>query len=292
MKEKIVYALGYFDGVHKGHQALLQACCQMAQQTGGQTGVVTFLGHPDQVIRGIPTPLINTAPDRHQLLRRWVSRVVELPFDRALMEMPWQEFFSLLRTEYHACGLVCGDDFRFGRRGEGNAQKLQEACREAGIPCQVVAEQLLEGVRISSTHIRSLLEAGRLEEANRFLGHPHLLSGTVISGHRLGRTLGIPTANLAYPQELLQLPFGVYACRATVQGQSLVAVTNIGTRPTVGGHRITVEPWLLDFSGDLYGQALSLEFFAFLRPEQKFGSLEALKEQIHRDAIKAQELVP
>ena len=124
-----------------------------------------------------------------------------------------------------------------------------------------------------------------MKEANAFLGHPHILSGTVVSGRKLGRTLGIPTANLALPEETVKLPFGVYACKAEVEGSTYLAVTNIGNRPTVGGHRVTVEPWLLDFEGDLYGKALTLSFYAFLRPEQKFPSLDALKEEIGKNAL-------
>ena len=121
-------------------------------------------------------------------------------------------------------------------------------------------------------------------EAAVFLGHPHILSGQVVSGRQLGRTLGIPTANLAQPEEAVKLPHGVYACIAEVENKHYLAVTNIGSRPTVGGHRITVEPWLLDFDGDLYGKQLTLSFHHFLRPEVKFPSLEALKEEILKNA--------
>ena len=120
--------------------------------------------------------------------------------------------------------------------------------------------------------------------AVRFLGHPHILTGEVVTGRRIGRTLGIPTANLKLPEETVQLRYGVYACKATVEGKTFLAVTNVGNRPTVGGHVVTVEPWLLDFKGDLYGKTLVLEFHNFLRPEKKFDSLEELKQAIHRNA--------
>ena len=133
-------------------------------------------------------------------------------------------------------------------------------------------------------YIRTLLEEGHMEEAAKFLGHPHVLTGTVVTGRKLGRTLGIPTANISIPEGVVQLPFGVYACTALAEGREYLAVTNIGNRPTVGGHRITVEPWLLDFEGDLYGKGLTLSFYRFLRPEQKFPSLDALKEEIQKNA--------
>ena len=279
-----IFALGFFDGVHLGHQALLDQCRRLAERENCRVGVVTFLGHPEALTTGCTPLLINTPHDRRRLLCRYgVDNLIELPFDRALMTMPWQDFFRLLRDK-GAAGLVCGSDFRFGYRGEGNAELLRIACEEAGIPCVIVPQQTLDGIRISSTHIRSLLEAGEMEEAVRFLGHPHVLTGSVISGRRLGRTLGIPTANLALPEGCVTPAFGVYACNALVEGREYLAVTNIGNRPTVGGHRITVEPWLLDFDGDLYGKELTLEFYKFLRPERKFPSLEELSAEIRKNA--------
>lgn len=284
MEKGTVFALGFFDGVHLGHQALLTRCRSLAASLGCQAGVVTFLGHPDTLVTGQTPPLINTPADRRRLLAYFgAEKILELPFDRELMEMPWQDFFRKL-LEMGAAGLVCGSDFRFGHRGEGNAERLRAASEEAGIPCAVVPQQSLDGIRISSTYIRRLLEEGNMETANRFLGHPHLLTGTVISGRKLGRTLGIPTANLAIPEGCVVPAFGVYACRAWLDGQTHLAVTNVGTRPTVGGHRVTVEPWLLDFQGDLYGRELALEFYAFLRPERKFPSTEELSREIRENA--------
>ena len=286
MREKTVYALGFFDGVHLGHGALLHACRELADDVGCAAGVVTFEGHPEGLVLGSAPRLINTADDREKLLRGKyrMDTVVSLPFDRALMEMPWQDFFRLLVEAYGAAGLVCGHDFRFGYRGQGNAELLSRACQEAGIPCVVVPEQRIDGVTVSSTHIRSLLEAGEMERAVEFLGHPHILTGEVVSGRQLGRTIGVPTANLRLPDGILTPRFGVYCCKAVVDGEVYPAVTNVGTRPTVEGHHITVEPWLLEFEGDLYGREITLEFYKFLRPEQKFDSLEELKAQIQADA--------
>ena len=285
MTEKTLYALGFFDGVHRGHAALLEACRRLADETGCKAAAVTFSAHPDTLVLGNTPPLINTVADRVQLLREaGMDDVVVLPFDKKMQTLPWQDFLTLLGESYHAQGLVCGHDFRFGDRGRGNAELLEAYCREKGMACAVVPAQTLEGITISSTHIRSLLEQGRVEEANRFLGHPHVLTGTVISGRKLGRTLGIPTANLALPEGIAALPHGVYACKAVVDGPTYLAVTNIGNRPTVGGHHTTVEPWLLDFDGDLYGKVLRLSFHAFLRGEVKFPTLEALKEEIIKNA--------
>ena len=291
MVEKTIYALGFFDGVHIGHAALLKACRKLADETGCKAAAVTFSSHPDTLVQGVAPRLINTIEDRVRLLKEnGMDQVVVLPFDKKMMTMPWQEFLRFLVEAYSAAGLVCGHDFRFGNRGEGTAQLLADYCGARTMPCVIVPEQKLRGITVSSTHIRSLLEKGNIEEANRFLGHPHVLSGQVISGRKLGRTLGIPTANLALPEETAVLPYGVYACKAAVDGKTYLAVTNIGNRPTVGGHRVTVEPWLLDFDGDLYGKDLMLSFYAFLRPEQKFPSLEALKEEIGKNALQTRKI--
>ena len=291
MKDKFIYALGFFDGVHLGHQALLTACRHMAQTHGCKAGAVTFDTHPETVVKGNAPRLINTTRDRDRLLLAYgMQDVLVLPFDEKLRTQPWQTFLEDL-IDRGAAGFVCGDDFRFGFRGEGNAEKLAAFCKERNLPWAVVSAQNLEGVRISSTHIRSLLEAGDMETANRFLGHPHTMTGEVIHGRQLGRTIGIPTANLALPEEVICPRFGVYAATAAVDGEIYLAVTNIGTRPTVEGHHITVEPWLLDFSGDLYGKQLTLHFYQFLRPEEKFASLDRLKAQIQMDALKTRQLL-
>ena len=283
---KTIFALGFFDGVHLGHQALLKACRMLADSCGCAAAAVTFSSHPDTLVLGKTPALINTMEDRVRLLQRFgMDDVVVLPFDKKMQTMPWQEFLASLRENYDAAGLVCGHDFRFGNGGEGNAVLLTAYCKEHNLPCAVVPEQTLEDIPVSSTHIRTLLEGGNIEEATRFLRHPHILSGTVVTGRKLGRTLGIPTANLSLPEGVARLPFGVYACKAHVDGETYLAVTNIGNRPTVGGHRVTVEPWLLDFDGDLYGKRLTLSFYSFLRPEQKFPSLDALKEEIQKNAL-------
>ena len=292
MKERTIYVLGFFDGVHLGHQALLQACRHLAQRSGCIPGAVTFTAHPETLVQGKAPLLINSIQDRSRLLcGHGMAQIVPLPFDAALRSMPWRDFLEMLQKEQGAAGFVCGDDFRFGYRGEGNAQFLGDYCRENGLPWAVVPAQSCDGVRISSTHIRTLLSEGNMEEAVRFLGHPHVLSGTVVKGRQLGRTIGIPTANLALPEGVICPKRGVYACTAVAEGQRYLAVTNIGTRPTVGGHHITVEPWLLDFAGDLYGKQLMLHFHAFLRPEQKFDSLEQLQAEIRQNADQTRELL-
>lgn len=287
-----VIALGFFDGVHLGHGTLLRRTRSLAEQYGVPAAALTFDTHPDTLIHGVRQPLINTLEEREYLMksRYGMDQVVVLPFDRNRMCQHWETFITeTLRDTYGAVHTVCGHDYRFGAKGEGNPEKLRSFGEALGIGCDCIGEVRLEGKTVSSTLIRSLIRDGRMEEAVRFLGHGHLLSGTVVSGKQLGRTLGIPTANLAVSPEI-QLPRrGVYGARAFFDGKSHLAVVNIGTRPTVQGKGLTVEPWILDFDGDLYGHRVTLELHTFLRPEQTFPSLEALTAEIHRNAQSVRE---
>lgn len=288
--EKIIYALGFFDGVHLGHQALLRACRKLARKENAKAGVLTFEGSPQSLMKEGPG-LITTLEEREVLFRQMgMESVLILPFDENLKKMPWQDFYRLLVEKYNASGFVCGEDFRFGAGGEGNALRLQALCQQENLPCWIVDKVTLAEQVVSSRQIRLLLEEGQVEKANAFLGHPYLLVGKVEPGKQLGRTIGVPTANLSYSPERVKLPYGVYACRVKLEGKFYAAVTNIGTRPTVEGENVTIEPWILDFEGDLYGQPLRLEVLAFLRPEKKFPDLAALKARIAEDAIAAREI--
>ena len=293
MSKKCVYALGFFDGVHLGHGQLLTACRELADELGVGAGVVTFSSHPDALVSGQTPGLINTLEDRDRLLREkyHMDQIISLPFDRAMLETPWQDFFRRLVEEFSAAGIVCGEDFRFGHRGLGSAETLLTACREQGIPCIVIPQQELGGIRVSSTHIRSLIEMGLMEHAIHFLGHPHILTGKVVHGHQLGRRLGFPTANLLLPEGLVAPKFGVYACRCRIDGVDYPAVTNVGTRPTVAGVGVTVETWILDYTGDLYDREITLKFFKFLRPELKFPSLGDLQAAVRADGAKTKEIL-
>ena len=291
MTEKTIYALGFFDGVHLGHQALLDACRKLARENGCKAGVITFNVHPDGLVSGKAPALLNTIEDRKRLLFSFgIDSVVALPFDKPLMTTHWSAFLTQLVTQ-GAAGFVCGDDFRFGAGGIGTAKKLAAFCESRQLPYAVVPQQELDGIRISSTHIRTLLEQGNMVQISRFLGHPHIFTGKVISGRGLGHTIGIPTANLEIPEGVLLPHTGVYACSAAVDGQNYMAVTNIGSRPTVGGHHITVEPWLLDFEGDLYGKPLTLAFREYLRPEKSFSNLEELKAEILENAAQTRKIL-
>ena len=284
METKYIFALGFFDGVHLGHQALLAECCRLAESLEAVPAAITFDKHPQSLFLENPPVLLSTEADRRRLLHRYGIRVVHtLPVTRETMAMTWEDFLGRL-LELGAVGFVCGDDFRFGHMGRGNVETLREFCAQRQIPCVAVSEQLLGGKRISSTLIRSRIDSGDMESATKYLGHPHVLTGTVVHGQQIGRKLGFPTANLLIPPAVAVPKFGVYACVCVVDGKRYPAVTNVGTRPTVAGTGVTVEPWILDFSGDLYDRQIRVEFYRFLRPEMKFPDLEALRQEILRNA--------
>lgn len=289
--DKRIFALGFFDGVHLGHQALLKACCSLAAQMDVQAAAITFDGHPRSLFVDRVPPLINSAHDRQLLLRRCgIGPVYMFPVTKEVMSTPWRDFLEEL-VELGAAGFICGDDFHFGHKGQGNADRLRAFSQERGLPCVIVPEQTLDETRVSSTYIRSQIESGDMNTAIRFLGHPHLFTGKVIHGHKLGRRLGFPTANLVLPEQLVVPKFGVYACRCIIDGVRYAAVTNVGTRPTVAGTGITVEAWILDYQGDLYDREITLQFFRFLRAERKFPDLTALQQAIRADAEQTKEIL-
>ena len=289
MKHDRVIALGFFDGVHLGHAALLRLTRRRADELGIPAAVLTFDTHPDTLVYHQPVPLINTLEDRKYLMEEKFSmdEVILAHFDRAMMEMPWEAFVEdYLLGELGAKHVVCGHDFSFGYRGQGTPDKLRRLCAQRGVGVNVVDKVSLGGITVSSTHIRQLIRQGDMEAAAQMLGHRHFLSGEVLHGKELGRRLGFPTANLALPEGLIAPAYGVYATLVTLpDGSAHPAVTNVGVRPTVHDQlgRL-VEAWILDCTAELYGEKIRVEFFTRLRGEEKFDSLEALREEVLRNA--------
>ena len=283
-----VIALGFFDGVHLGHGALLRAVAEAADRLEARPCAFTFDRHPGGAITGEQVPLLSTVEDRVWLMRRWygIQEVVVASFD-AMQRMPWQDFVTqYLAKELGVVHVVAGHDFHFGYMGKGNPERLRTLCAQLGIGCDIIGKVERDGITISSTYIRTLVAQGEMERANEFLGHPHTLTDTVAHGKKLGTTLGFPTVNLRFQPGVLVPAYGVYATRVWFEnGDSRPAVTNVGVRPTVDdGDRVTVEGFILDFNGNLYGQSVRMEFYKRLRGERKFDSLEELKQEVMRNA--------
>ena len=288
-KQRRVIALGFFDGVHLGHGALLQAVKEAADRLDAIPCAFTFDRSPTAVITGRDVPLLSTVEDRILLMRRCygIQEVVVAPFD-AMQRMDWEDFVqTYLMEELGVIHVVAGHDFHFGYMGKGNPERLRAKCRELGLGCDIIQKVEQDGITISSTYIRNLVAQGEMERASQFLGHPHILTQPVGHGKGIGHsTLGFPTVNLRIPDRVIVPAFGVYATRVWFDGQCRTAVTNVGVRPTVADNdgRVTVEGFILDFSGDLYSHQVRMEFHRHLRGERKFPSMEALAEEIRRNA--------
>ena len=291
LEQKRAIALGFFDGVHLGHQALLRRTEERAGERGLSPAVFTFDRSPRQFVTGAAVPLLTTAEERQAAVEALsaIREVLVVPFDQALMTLPWVDFLLMLAQKYRAGWLVAGHDFRFGHQNAGSPALLAKKAASLGMGCDIIPAVTLEGVTVSSTHIRTLLAAGRAEEAARFLGRPFSLEGPVLHGRGIGGArLGTPTVNLAPPPGHLVPAYGVYATRVWVGGAPCPAVTNVGVRPTVEADgTVTVESHLLDQSAQLYGRHCRVEFLEFLRAERKFPSLEALRRQLADDVSAA-----
>ena len=288
-RKRRVIALGFFDGVHNGHAALMEKVVERARELDATPSVMTFDPHPQSVIFDKPVSLLTSPEDRADLMRLYygIEDVIITPYTQQRMRQPWDSFvLDTLVREFGAIHLVAGHDFHFGYKGEGNPKRLAALCQELDIGLDIIEKVEQDGITVSSTYIRTLVAQGEIERANEFLGHPYTISDTVSHGKKLGSTLGFPTVNLKLKPNVLPPALGVYATRVWLEnGENHIAVTNVGRRPTVDdGETITVEGFILDFSGDLYGQKVRMEFYKFIRPEEKFPSLEALREEIMRNA--------
>ena len=285
MTERTVIALGFFDGIHIGHGALLEQAKRRAAELDAVPAVLSFDIHPDTVVKGAPVELLCSPEDRSYIIRRFfgIDRLCYIHFNRETMRLPWQEFMDGVCRTYGAVHFVIGHDFSCGYRGEGTAERIRGWCAEQGLGCDVIPPVMLNGVVVSSTYIRSLIRDGDVKTAAAFLGHPHLLTDTVRNGFRIGRTMDFPTVNMCFADGVLIPRYGVYASTVLLPEGEKQAVTNIGMRPTFHGDRVTVETHILDYSADLYGQRLCVELQSFLRPEMAFASPEALSAQIRQD---------
>lgn len=286
-----VATIGNFDGVHRGHQAILERLGEAARQYRLPATVLTFEPHPLEYLRpDLAPPRLTGLRDKLRALRDFgVERVVCLRFGPMLAHMPPESFIEDLLVE--ALGvrfLLVGDDFRFGQERRGDFGMLETLGAPHGLAVERTATFMVDGERVSSTWVRECLQRNDLAMANRLLGRPYSICGRVVHGDRIGRTLGFPTANLAFPRARPPLA-GIFVVSVRGLGEPRPAVASLGTRPTVNGRKLLLEVHLLDFSGDLYGRHLQVEFHQWLRGEERFDTLAAMQAQIARDAEAARE---
>jgi riboflavin kinase/FMN adenylyltransferase len=286
-------ALGNFDGVHHGHQALLRQTVEHAIALSAPVVALTFEPHPRRFFVPDTGPFrLTLPPAKRRLLEHYgVQAVLEQRFDQAFAALSAEAFVDeVLLSGLGARHVVCGYDFTFGARRGGNVEKLRKRGREKGFGVTVLDPVMREGEIYSSTRIREALRAGWASEAAGLLGHAWEIEGVVEQGDQRGRTIGFPTANVALGEHL-RPRFGVYAVRALVEGAWRNGVANLGRRPTVGKLQENFEVHLFDFSGDLYGQTLRVALIDFIRPEMKFSGLDQLKAQIAADGQTARTLL-
>lgn len=302
-----VVTIGTFDGVHKGHQQILNLMIEEARKVNGETVIITFHPHPRQVIAANQTALflLNSLEEKKSLLEKYgIDHLVITPFTESFSLQSAEEYIeNFLVQTFHPHSIIIGHDHRFGKSRSGDFALLEEKGKELNYLVKEIPEFMLQENTISSTIIRQSLQKGNIDAANEYLGYPYFFSGTVIEGNKLGRTIGYPTANLAITEDKKLVPGnGVYAVKVVVNGEwSMVneehsnsekpyeysGMMNIGIRPTVEGVNRMIEVNIFDFDKDIYGEVLTVHIYKRLRSEQKFNGLEELKGQLKKDKEEA-----
>lgn len=282
--EPTVISLGKFDGIHRGHELLMEQLFAKKEE-GLATVIFTFDIPPRKNVEQVETKVLTTNQEKlHIFERMGIDYLIECPFTKEIMCMEPEAFIQMLTEKFHVKCIVSGDDFHFGHNRRGDYRMLQQCAVRYGYEALVVKKAQEDGRDISSTFVRERIAEGDIEKANHLLGYRYFVEDVVSHGKKLGRTLGIPTINQIPPKEKLLPPFGVYITEVFVDGESYYGVTNVGRKPTIEGENpVGVETHLLDFSNDVYGKKATVEFISRVREERKFSSVEALKAQMMND---------
>lgn len=286
-----VVTVGTFDGVHLGHQKIFERMKLMAKELGGESVVVTFYPHPRLVVHPDSRDLkfINTQEKKYELIgRSGIDHLIIIPFTKEFSHLSSRGFIKfILFDSIKAEKLITGYDHHFGKGREGSYDSLVELGKEYGFTVEKVVEQYIHNMSVSSTKIRAALRLGQVALANEMLGYHYSITGKVVAGKKIGRTIGFPTANIELEDEFkLISAVGVYACTVEWDGQYFRGMGNIGYRPTVDHGDLTIEVHIFDFNQEIYGEKISISFIDRIRDEIKFGNLEALKKQLVKDQEK------
>lgn len=282
--EESAITLGKFDGIHKGHQKLIKKILEK-KSAGLKSVVFTFGQMPGTYLYGKGRTILTGEERRKHLETMGIDYMIECPFVQELITMEPEQFIEeILVKQLHVKYIAVGPDFRFGHERKGDGYLLKKLAPAFGYEVEIFEKECLDDKVISSTYVRHMLENGQMEVVKNLLGYPYYVSGTVVHGHAIGRTLGIPTINLLPDEEKILPPNGVYLTRTLIDGKAYFGITNIGVKPTIGRKEAKgIETHLLDFSGDLYDRDLVVEFYEFERPERRFYSLDELKDQLDID---------
>ncbi|MBQ6570633.1 MAG: riboflavin biosynthesis protein RibF [Clostridia bacterium] len=280
-----VMALGIFDGLHIAHTKIIGSAVDYAKEHGCVPAVFTIKGSPKDSLKLITRDMFDA-----QLDKMGVNFLVCSDFED-IRDLSPLGFFNHLTNKYNVKAYFCGFNFRFGKKAEGDCDLLKKMCEEHGLECFVFPKYEVDGAPVSSSRIRQCLKDGDAELAAKLLGRPFSYNFTVVTGNKIGRLMQTPTINQVFTDDFCVPKYGVYASYARVDGKVYHAVTNIGVKPTVGAERPLSETWIADFSGNLYGRNIEVGILKFLRPEQKFESIEALRTAILNDARHSEEIL-
>ena len=290
-KNPTVVTIGTFDGVHLGHKSILKRLVQTAKEDNLESVVLTFFPHPRWVLQqSSELKLINTIDERKALIEECgLNHLVIHPFTKEFSRLTAEEYVEdILVKNLNVKKFIIGYDHRFGRNRNADITSLREFGRKFNFDIEEISVKEINDVAISSTKIRKALNQGNIETANEYLGYNFMISGTVIPGKAIGRTLGFPTANLQVSEKYKMIPGnGIYIVQSQIDSKEVYGVTSIGTNPTVGGTEKTIETHFLNLEADLYGKSLTLEFLKFIRTEKTFDTLERLRQEIENDVIAA-----
>ena len=288
--EPTVVALGNFDGIHKGHQQIITRTVKEAEAAGLKSAVFTFSNHTSSILKNVP-PVKNIlyAEEKMRILEEMgVDYVFNIPFTEEILCMSPEAFIDRILVEkFNIREAYCGFNYSFGYKASGTPEVLMHEGLKRGLGIHVQEPYLIDGIVVSSTYIRQLIEEGRMEEATKFMGRMYAISGEIVMGNKLGRTIGFPTCNTLVDDTMVTPPNGVYITTCTIDGVTRQSVTNVGVKPTIGTYEKNIETHIFDFNEDVYGKHIRVDFIKHTLGEKKFDGVEALKKQIESDCIEA-----